>query len=93
MKSDGHFTIETDNARLKTVMTKLIAGHLRFEGLDQLFLHNGFEIHFYQDTLANREFYSEFHSPIYSGLLSEYSFSGMLSSPLLRYSFNKKAQK
>ena len=68
---DGHFTIETDNARLKTVMTKLIAGHLRFEGLDQLFLHNGFEIHFFQDTLANREFYSEFHSPIYSGLLSE----------------------
>lgn len=68
---DGRFTIETDNARLKTVMTKLIAGHLRFEGLDQLFLHDGFEIHFYQDILANREFYSEFHSPIYSGLLPE----------------------
>lgn len=68
---DRHFTIDADNARLRTVMTKLIVGHLRFEGLDQLFYHDGLEIHFYQDILNNREFYRKFHSPISSGLLPE----------------------
>lgn len=29
---DGHFSIDPENARLKKVLTKLIAGHLRFEG-------------------------------------------------------------
>lgn len=68
---DGHFTIDSNNARLNKVLTKLIAGHLRFEGLDQWFLHDGLEIHLYQDIHANREFYKQFHSPIHSGLLPE----------------------
>ena len=68
---DGHFTVDPDNVRLRKVLTKLIAGHLRFEGLDQLFLHEGLDIHFYQDIYTSREFYEEFHSPIYSGLLPE----------------------
>ena len=68
---DGRFTIDPDNVRLRKVLTKLIAGHLRFEGLDQLFLHEGLEIHFYQDVYSNREFYEKFHSSIYSGLLPE----------------------
>ena len=48
MSDDEHFTIQSDNVRLRKVLTKLIAGHLRFEGLDQLFLHDGLEIRFYQ---------------------------------------------
>lgn len=68
---DGHFTIDPENARLNRVLTKLIAGHLRFEGLDQLFLHDGLDITFYQGIHANQEFYRQFHTPIYSGLLPE----------------------
>lgn len=68
---DGHFTIDPDNARLNKVLTKLIAGHLRFEGLDQWFLHDGLEITFYQDVHANQDFYNRFRSPIFSGLLPE----------------------
>ena len=68
---DGHLTIDPDNVRLRKVLTKLIAGHLRFEGLDQLFLHDGLEIHFYQDIHTNREFYERFHFSIYSELLPE----------------------
>ena len=68
---DRHFTIDPENARLNKVLTKLIAGHLRFEGLDQLFLHDGLDITFYQDIHANQEFYRQFHTPIYSGLLPE----------------------
>ena len=68
---DGHFTIEPDNVRLRKVLSKLIAGHLRFEGLDQLFLHDGLEIQFYQDIYSNRELSEWFHSPIYSDLLPE----------------------
>lgn len=68
---DGHFSINPEDARLNKVLTKLIAGHLRFEGLDQLFLHEGFKMHFYQDIHANREFYQRFHSPIMSALLPE----------------------
>lgn len=68
---DGHFIINPDNVRLKKVLTKLIAGHLRFEGLDQMFLHDGLEINFYQDIYSNQEFYKRFHSPICSGLLPE----------------------
>ena len=68
---DGHLTIDPDNVRLRKVLTKLIAGHLRFEGLDQLFLHDGLEIHFYQDIHTNQSFYERFHSPVYSDLLPE----------------------
>ncbi len=68
---DGHFSIDPENVRLKKVLTKLIAGHLRFEGLDQSFLHKGFDKHFYQDVHTNREFYQRFHSPIMSSLLPE----------------------
>ena len=68
---DGHFSIDSEDVRLNRVLTKLIAGHLRFEGLDQLFLHEGFKMHFYQDIHANREFYQRFHSPIMSALLPE----------------------
>lgn len=68
---DGHFLIDSGNARLRRVLTKLIAGHLRFEGLDQFFLHTGFKIKIYQDIHANEKFYKRFNSPIYSGLLPE----------------------
>lgn len=68
---DGHFTIDPANARLNKVLTKLIAGHLRFEGLEQWFLHDGFDITFYQDIHSNQDFYRRFHSPIFSGLLPE----------------------
>lgn len=68
---DGHFVIDLNNARLNKVLTKLIAGHLRYEGLDQWFTHDGLEISFYQDIHVNREFYKQFHSPIFSGLLPE----------------------
>lgn len=68
---DGHFTINAEDARLNRVLTKLIAGHLRFEGLDQSFLHKGFKMHFYQNVHTNREFYQRFHSPIMSSLLPE----------------------
>ena len=68
---DGHYTINPENARLKRVLTKLIAGHLRFEGLDQLFLHFGLKIDFYQDIHTNGEFYRRFYSPINSDLLPE----------------------
>ena len=44
---DGHISIDPENGRLKKVLTKLIAGHLRFEGLDQWFLHGGLDICFY----------------------------------------------
>ncbi len=68
---DGHFTIDPEDARLNRVLTKLIAGHLRFEGLDQLYLYKGFKILLYQDVHTNREFYHRFHSPIMSSLLPE----------------------
>lgn len=68
---DGHISINSENIRLNKVLTKLIAGHLRFEGLDQWFLHDGLEIQLYQDIHANQEFYGRFHAPIYSGLLPE----------------------
>lgn len=68
---DGHFILNPEDARLNRVLTKLIAGHLRFEGLDQLFLHDGFKMHFYHDVHANSEFYQRFHSPIMSSLLPE----------------------
>ena len=68
---DGHYTIDPENARLKRVLTKLIAGHLRFEGLDQLFLHSGLKIDFYQDIHTNDEFFRRFYSPINSDLLPE----------------------
>ena len=68
---DGHYTINPENARLKRVLTKLIAGHLRFEGLDQLFLHSGLKIDFYQDIHTNDEFFRRFYSPINSDLLPE----------------------
>lgn len=68
---DGHYTINPENARLKRVLTKLIAGHLRFEGLDQLFLHSGLKIDFYQDIHNNDEFFRRFYSPINSDLLPE----------------------
>ena len=68
---DDRFSIDPANARLNKVLTKLIAGHLRFEGLDQLFLHDGLEIYLYQDIHVNQEFYGRFHSPIFSGLLPE----------------------
>lgn len=66
---DGHISIDPENARLKKVLTKLIAGHLRFEGLDQWLLHDGLDISFYQDVHANQEFHRHFRSPIFSGLL------------------------
>lgn len=69
--SDGHISINPENTRLNKVLTKLIAGHLRFEGLDQLFLHDGLDLTFYQDIHANRDFYRNFHTPIQSGLLPE----------------------
>lgn len=53
------------------MLTKLIAGHLRFEGLGQWFLHDGLDISFYQVIHANQEFYRGFHSPIFSNLLPE----------------------
>lgn len=68
---DGHYTINPENARLKRVLTKFIAGHLRFEGLDQLFLHSGLKIDFYQDIHTNDEFFRRFYSPINSDLLPE----------------------
>lgn len=68
---DGHLSIDTENTRLNKVSTKLIAGHLRYEGLDQWFLHDGLDISFYQDIHANQVFYHRFHSPIFSGLLPE----------------------
>ena len=68
---DGHFSINEDDVRLNSVLTKLIAGHLRFEGLDQLFLHEGYKMRFYQDIHTNSEFYQRFHSPIMSSLLPE----------------------
>lgn len=68
---DGHFSIDPKNARLNKVLTKLIVGHLRFEGLDQCFLHDGVDITSYQDIHANSEFYRQFHSPIFSGSLPE----------------------
>ena len=76
---DGHFSIDFGNARLNKVLTKLIAGHLRFEGLDQWFLHNGLEISFYQDIHANREFCTKFHSPIFSGLSPEVGSRALMS--------------
>ena len=75
---DGHFTIDSDNVRLRQVLTKLIAGHLRFEGLDQLFLHEGLEIQFYLDIYTNQEFFESFHSPIYSDLLPEVGSRAMI---------------
>lgn len=68
---DGHFSIDPENVRLKKVLTKLIAGHLRFEGLDQWFLHDVLDICFYQDVHVNQNFYNRFHSPIFSGMLPE----------------------
>lgn len=68
---DEHFTVNQEDVRLNRVLTKLVAGHLRFEGLDQLFLHEGFKMFFYQDVHVNREFYQRFHSPIMSHLLPE----------------------
>lgn len=68
---NGHFSIDLRDVRLNRVLTKLIGGHLRFEGLDQLFLHEGFDIRFYHDIHANLEFYRWFHSPIFSELLPE----------------------
>lgn len=68
---DGHISIDPENERLNRVFTKLIAGHLRFEGLDQWFLHDGLDIIFYQDIHANQDFYTRFRSPIFSGLLPE----------------------
>ena len=68
---DGHISIDPENARLNKVLTKLIAGHLCFEGLDQWLLHDGLDISFYQDVHANQGFYNRFRSPIFSGLLPE----------------------
>ena len=68
---DGHISLDPENARLNIVLTKLIAGHLRFEGLDQWFIHDGLDISSYQDIHANQVFYHRFHSPIFSGLLPE----------------------
>lgn len=68
---DGRFSIDPENARLKKVLTKLITGHLRFEGLDQGFLHDGLVITLYQDIHSNQEFYRSFHTPIFSDLLPE----------------------
>ena len=68
---DGHISINLENARVNNVLTKLIAGHLRFEGLGQWFLQDGLDICFYQDVHANKEFYNRFHSPIFSDLLPE----------------------
>lgn len=68
---DGHFSIDPENVRLKKVLTKLIAGHLRFEGLDQWFLHDALDICFYQDIHTNDEFFRRFYSPINSDLLPE----------------------
>ena len=68
---DGHFSIDSENVRLKKVLTKLIAGHLRFEGLDQWFFHDALDICFYQDVHVNQNFYNRFHSPIFSGMLPE----------------------
>lgn len=68
---DGHFSIHLDNARLNKVLTKLIGGHLRYEGLDQLFLHEGLEIRFYQNIHANPDFYRKFYAPITSSLLPD----------------------
>lgn len=68
---NGHFSINSKNTRLRRVLTKLIAGHLRYEGLDQLFLHDGLEIDVYQDIYSNAEFIKRFHSPIFSGLMPE----------------------
>lgn len=68
---DGQISIDSEDARLNKVLTKLIAGHLRFEGLDEWFLHDGLDIGFYQDIHANQDFYNRFCSPIISGLLPE----------------------
>ena len=68
---DGHISIDPENARLKKVLTKLIAGHLRFEGLDQRFFHDSLEICFHEDIHANQDFFNQFRSPIISGLLPE----------------------
>lgn len=76
---EGYFSIDLGNARLKKVLIKLIAGHLRFEGLDQLFLHDGMEIQFYQNIHMNGKFYNRFHSPFFSGLLPEVGSRALMS--------------
>lgn len=76
---DGRFSIDPENARLNKVLTKLIAGHLRFEGLGQWFFHDGLDITFYQDIHANQEFYRQFHSPVFSGLLPEVGSRAMIT--------------
>lgn len=68
---DGHISVDLENARLNNVLKKLIAGHLRFEGLDHCFLHDGVEISFYQDIHTDLGFCTKFHSPISSDLLPE----------------------
>lgn len=76
---DGHISIALENSRLNKVLTKLIAGHLRFEGLDQWFLHNSLDICFYQVIHTNQEFYNRFRSPIFSGLLPEVGSRALIS--------------
>lgn len=68
---DGHYSIDPEDTRLSSVLIKLVGGHLRFEGLDQLFIHDGMKISFYQDIRSNREFYDRLHAPIFSNLLPE----------------------
>lgn len=68
---DGRFLIDTNNERFNRVLTKLIAGHLRFEGLEQWCSIVGLEINFYHDIRKNQDFYRWFHTPIISNLLPE----------------------
>lgn len=76
---DGRFSINPENARMKKVLTKLIVGHLRFEGLDQWFLHEDLDISFYQDIHANQDLYNWFYSPMFSGLLPEVGSRGLMA--------------
>lgn len=76
---DGRFSINPENARMKKVLTKLIVGHLRFEGLDQWFLHEDLDISFYQDIHANQDLYNWFYFPMFSGLLPEVGSRGLMA--------------
>lgn len=68
---DGHISIIPNDRRLVKVLTKLAAGHLRFEGLRQHFVEGDLKIEFYQDIHASTGWYQQFHTPIFSRLFPE----------------------
>lgn len=76
---EGHFLIDPDDARLNNVLVKLAAGHLRFEGLDQLFVHEGIRICLYQDIFSNQDFASRFYTTILSDFLPEVGSRALVS--------------